>query len=85
MSNRTRQIIEKQSGHFWECEPDLNFTQSQKSLSETDCIQLLIYHELNQSVAGAANEIAIASRLDREIHQTECGRVPRAPMRASNR
>jgi predicted chitinase len=66
MSNRTRQIIEKQSGHFWECEPDLNFTQSQKSLSETDCIQLLIYHELNQSVASAANEIAIASRLDRE-------------------
>jgi predicted chitinase len=67
MSNRTRQIIEKQSGHFWECEPDTNFTQSQKSLSEADCIQLLIYHELNQSVASAAKEIAIASRLEHEI------------------
>ncbi len=67
MSNRTRQIIEKQSGHFWECEPDVNFTQSQKSLSEADCIQLLIYHELNQSIKSAANEIAITSRLTHEF------------------
>jgi predicted chitinase len=76
MSNRTRQIIEKQSGHYWECEPDLNFTQSQKSLSETDCIQLLVYHELNQSVASAANEIAIASRLDHELDSSG-GDMPR--------
>jgi predicted chitinase len=78
MSNRTRQIIEKQSGHYWECEPDINFTQSQKSLSEADCIQLLIYHELNQSVASAANEIAITSRLDREI-ELSGGATPRLP------
>jgi predicted chitinase len=77
MSNRTRQIIEKQSGHYWECEPDRHFTQSQKSLSETDCIQLLIYHELNQSVASAASEIAIASRL--EAPDSDGGSAPRLP------
>jgi predicted chitinase len=78
MSNRTRQIIEKQSGYYWECEPDVNFEQSQKSLSETDCIQLLIYHELNQSVKSAANEIAIASRLDRDydLHDAATPRLP---------
>jgi predicted chitinase len=76
MSNRTRQIIEKQSGHYWECEPDVNFTQSQKSLSETDCIQLLIYHELNQSIKSAANEIAITNRLTHEF-DLPAGAVPR--------
>jgi predicted chitinase len=60
MSNRTRQIIEKQSGHFWNCEPDIGFNQSQRSLSETDCIQLLVYHELNRSVTAAATDIAAA-------------------------
>jgi predicted chitinase len=78
MSNRTRQIIEKQSGHYWECEPDSDFTQSQKSLSETDCIQLLIYHELNQSVASAASEIAIVKRLDQAI-DSGGGADPRLP------
>lgn len=78
MSNRTRQIIEKQSGHYWECEPDADFTQSQKSLSETDCIQLLIYHELNQSVTSAASEIAITRRLDQAV-DSGGGADPRLP------
>jgi predicted chitinase len=76
MSNRTRQIIEKQSGHYWECEPDVNFAQSQKSLSEADCIQLLIYHELNQSIKSAANEIAITSRLSHDFDLSD-GASPR--------
>lgn len=61
MSNRTRQIIEKQSGYYWNCEPSLTFTQSQPTLSETDCIQLLIYHELNRSLKTVAREIAAAN------------------------
>jgi len=61
MSDGTRRIIENQSGNFWACEPSTNFTQSEKSLSETDCIQLLIYHELNRSVTAAAAEIGVSA------------------------
>ena len=46
ISSLTRNIIEKQSGYFWGCEPDTDFVQTQKSLSQTDCVQLKIYHEL---------------------------------------
>jgi predicted chitinase len=63
MSNRTRRIIEKQSGYFWSCYPDNNFLQSQEALSQTDCIQLLIYHELHHSLKGAATEIALVNQL----------------------
>ena len=62
MSNRTRQIIEKQSGYYWECYPDKEFNQSQRTLAEADCIQLVVYHELNQSLLTAAKEIAAASQ-----------------------
>ena len=63
MSNWTRQIIEKQSGYFWSCDPDTSFSQSEKSLSEADCIQLLVYHELNQSLQSAAKDVAAINRL----------------------
>jgi predicted chitinase len=71
MSNRTRQIIEKQSGYFWNCDPDVNFAQSEKSLSEADCIQLLIYHELNQSLNSAAEDIIAINRLRASLPQQD--------------
>ena len=63
LSDKTRNILEKQSGYFWSCEPDLGFLQTQKSLSSADCVQLQIYHELNRSVRSAAIEAEIANAL----------------------
>jgi predicted chitinase len=58
MSNRTRQIIEKQSGYYWDCDPGRTFKQSLATLSEADCIQRVVYNELNKSLPVAASEIA---------------------------
>jgi len=58
MSKRTRDIIQRQSGRYWDCEFTTSFTQAATGNSETDCVQLLIYHELNQSIRNAAIEVA---------------------------
>jgi predicted chitinase len=60
MSLRTREIIENQSGRFWDCDPTSEFTQSDElSGSSGDCVQLLIGHELNGSLDPAIQELAI--------------------------
>jgi predicted chitinase len=62
MSHRTRDIIERQSGRYWDCEFGRNFTQlSIGADSETDCLQLLIYHQLNQSIPTTIVEVATAN------------------------
>ena len=67
ISSLTRNIIEKQSGYFWGCEPDTDFVQTQKSLSQTDCVQLKIYHELSQSLDRASQEIGIVKLLSTPV------------------
>jgi predicted chitinase len=60
MSLRTREIIENQSGHFWDCDPNSDFTQSDEvSGSSGDCVQLLIGHELNGTLDAAVRELAV--------------------------
>jgi predicted chitinase len=60
MSLRTREIIENQSGHFWDCDPNSDFTQSDEiSGSSGDCVQLLIGHELNGTLDGAVQQLAV--------------------------
>jgi predicted chitinase len=60
MSLRTRNIIENQSGHFWDCDPNSDFTQSDEvSGSSGDCVQLLIGHELNGTLDAAVQELAV--------------------------
>ena len=62
ISLRTRDIIRKQSGRYWDCEFNNSFTQSSVAgVSETDCVQLFVYHELNQSVADAIKQTAITN------------------------
>ncbi len=63
LSERTREIIEHQSGRFWDCTFDERFFQVRKGLSQADCIHRLVYHELNRSWKSAALEIAIGSFL----------------------
>lgn len=60
MSLRTREIVENQSGRFWDCDPTSEFTQSDElSGSSGDCVQLLIGHELNGTLDAAIQELAV--------------------------
>jgi predicted chitinase len=60
MSLKTREIIEYQSGRFWDCDPSKEFTQSDElSGSSADCVQLLIGHELNGTLGPAIQELAV--------------------------
>jgi predicted chitinase len=61
VSSRTRDIIEKQSGRYWDCEFTTKFTQSAEENSETDCVQMLIYHQLNQSLTRSAAILDVAT------------------------
>ena len=56
LSDRTRDIIARQSGRYWDCDPDENFEQT-GGFPATDCIQLLVHHELNRSLAEAGTAI----------------------------
>jgi len=59
MSLKTREIIENQSGRFWDCDPSNEFAQSDEdSGSSADCVQLLIGHELNGTLGPAIQELA---------------------------
>jgi predicted chitinase len=64
MSDRTRDIIALDSGRFWDCHPNERFIQTDKDRSNADCVQLQIYHLLNNSAKSAlvglkaANEIS---------------------------
>jgi hypothetical protein len=61
ISEPSRDIIERQSGRFWECNPDLTYNQQgDQDFSNADCIQLMIYHQLNET-------------LDEELKQLEIG------------
>jgi predicted chitinase len=69
LSEATRQIIEGQSGRYWECQPDSNFEQAQVGLAASDCVQLLIYHELNNSAGAVGSQVAISNVLIAEEKQ----------------
>jgi predicted chitinase len=65
LSEKTRVIIEGQSGRYWECQPDNQFVQAQLGLASSDCVQLLIYHELTKTLAadGATQQTAIGRQV----------------------
>lgn len=74
LSAKTREIIEGQSGRYWECQPDDHFEQAQIGLAPSDCVQLLIYHELSKTVGNenspqqraVGRQIAISNYLMKE-------------------
>jgi len=66
MSLKTREIIEYQSGRFWDCDPSKEFAQSDElSGSSADCVQLLIGHELNGTLGLAIQELAVQQHYSR--------------------
>ncbi len=62
LSDRTRDIIAQQSGRYWDCDPDGFFEQT-GSFPATDCIQLLVFHELNRSLADAGTDLGMAKSI----------------------
>lgn len=79
LSDDTREIIEGQSGRFWECLPDDNFGQAQPGLAQSDCVDLLIFYELNKALAGdstlrVGTQVAISNYLvKREKEESRAG------------
>lgn len=68
MSGRSRSIIDQQSGQFWNCDPDVKFTQKLGDRAiEADCIQLLVYHELNRSLKNAGEAVALEEELKKRF------------------
>ena len=61
------------SGRFWDCEPNSEFLQSRQHLSNADCVQIQIYHLLNNSTKQAkelqANMQRAADRYARTAHE----------------
>ena len=53
LSETTRDIVFLNSGRFWDCDPDDNFSQIRKHLSNADCLQIQVYHLLNKSAKAA--------------------------------
>ncbi|WP_298241484.1 patatin-like phospholipase family protein [uncultured Bradyrhizobium sp.] len=84
MSDKTREIIDKQSGRFWDCEAKRDFTQDDPSGATADCIQVLLARELNDTVDQAAHEIAIANHY-RELGDARQDAPSRLDMRAISR
>lgn len=62
LGSRTRDIIERQSGRFWECELSERLEQRRISGSQADCIQLMVYHELTRTMDRAVASIDRSSR-----------------------
>ena len=65
LSDKTRDIIARQSGRYWDCDPNENFEQTVSSFPATDCIQRIVYHELTKSLPAAGEEagrVAFARR-----------------------
>ena len=63
LSNVSRDIIDAQSGRFWECNPNLTYQQQDQDLSNADCIQLMIYHQLNETLQEALGIVALGDDL----------------------
>jgi hypothetical protein len=76
ISGKTREIISKQSGRFWDCSPSMTFHQDPK-YPEADCVQLLISHELTQSLKEAGQKITRKAYVDSFLHLTPIKIVPR--------
>ncbi|MDX2307607.1 MAG: hypothetical protein NW216_05150 [Hyphomicrobium sp.] len=65
LSRRSRDIVERQSGRYWECQPDTRFNQSFRGLSAADCVQMLVHHQLSGTLASAGNFIAAVRQAEK--------------------
>ncbi|MGE0627466.1 MAG: hypothetical protein AB7O43_06535 [Hyphomicrobiaceae bacterium] len=50
LSQASRDILGIQSGRFWDCDADAHHNQRKADLSNADCIQLMVYYQLEDSM-----------------------------------
>jgi hypothetical protein len=67
ISKGSRKIIDIQNGRFWDCSPDpSNLTMYRQGtlddFSNADCIQMMVYHQLNETVD---EELALLYRAEK--------------------
>jgi hypothetical protein len=71
LSKVSRNLIDVQSGRFWDCDPGLTYAQRDaREFSNADCIQLMIYHQLNGTL-GEALKLVELSYNWRQIHRED--------------
>jgi predicted chitinase len=73
LSETTRDIVFLNSGRFWDCEPDDNFSQIRKHLSNADCLQIQVYHLLNKSTTAAFAHQDLANRVSLLLGPNKAG------------
>jgi predicted chitinase len=69
LSNSTRDLIARQSGRYWDCDPNEAFEQTVSGWPATDCIQVLVHHELNRSLKSAGEEAALVAAARRVFNK----------------
>ena len=74
LSSLSRDIIEMQSGRFWDCDPNLTYNQEEQEFSNADCIQMLIYHQLNDSLGEELKLIDLGVKWRKEHAEMHAGR-----------
>jgi predicted chitinase len=69
LSPKTRSIIAHESGRYWDCEPELKYTQTKDRsfLSNSDCIQLSVNFLLNGSLSTAVDDLKTAEKYRSEF------------------
>jgi len=75
MSDKTREIIERQSGRFWDCQAGRDFTQTDPSGSTADCVMVSVAAELGSRVEQSAKEVAVQNHYS----EIEDSRPPAPP------
>ncbi len=61
ISRASRNIIDIQNGRFWDCDPDHNFRQKEEGdFADADCIQMLVYHQLNETLEDELKVLSAA-------------------------
>jgi hypothetical protein len=71
LSKPSRDVIDTQSGRFLDCDANENHKQSDKELSNADCIQLMIYHQLDGSMPERLKVVELGLRYANSGLRTE--------------
>ena len=74
LSSLSRDIMEMQSGRFWDCDPNLTYNQEEQEFSNADCIQMLIYHQLNDSLGEELKLIDLGAKWRKEHAEMHASR-----------
>ena len=79
ISAASRDIIDIQNGRFWDCDPDDKYRQKPSDdFADADCIQMLVYHQLNETMDDALKVLSVAEswRQRRPAERTPPPRFP---------